>query len=82
MVEDYEEIKDVLQDYKIENDGIWLSWGDLWRIDGVAVRNALKAHECEPEGVKQMMFQSFVGQRVLINDIAHLIRPKEEDEDN
>ena len=23
MVEDYEEIKDVLQDYKIENDGIW-----------------------------------------------------------
>lgn len=82
MVEDYEEIKDVLQDYKVENDGIWLSWGDLWRIDGVAVRNALKAHEREPEGIKQMLFQSFVGQRVLINEIAHLIRPEEEDEDN
>ena len=82
MTVDYEEIKDVLQDYKVENDGIWLSWGDLWRIDGVAVRNALKALKCEPNGVNEMMFQCFVGQRGLINDLAHLIRPKEEDEDN
>lgn len=82
MIADYEEIKDALKDYKIENDGIWLSWGDLWRIDGVAVRNAQKAMNSEPEGIEQMMFQAYVGQRMLIEDIAELVRPKKEDEDN
>lgn len=82
MVEDYEEIKDVIQDYKIENDGIWLSWGDLWRIDGVAVRNAQKAMDNEPEGIKQMMFQAYVGQRMLIEELAELTRTKEEENDN
>ena len=82
MTEDnYEEIKDALKDYKIENGGIWLSWGDLWRIDGVAVRNAQKAMNNEPEGIKQMMFQAYVGQRMLIENIAELVRPKKEDED-
>ena len=82
MVEDYEEIKDALNDYKIENGGIWLSWEDLWRIDGVAVRNAQKAMDNEPEGIKQMMFQVYVGQRMLIEDLAELARTKEDNEDN
>ena len=78
MTEDnYEEIKDVLKDYKIENDGIWLSWGDLWRIDGVAVRNAQRAMG-RKDGVQQMMLQAYVGQRMLISDLAELVRPKEE----
>ena len=82
MVEDYEEVGDVLQDYKVENDGIWLSWSDLWKLDGRAVRNATKALNGEPDGVRQMMFQSFVGQRMLIEDLAELVRPKKENEDN
>ena len=81
MTEDnYEEIKDALKDYKIENGGIWLSWGDLWRIDGVAVRNAQKAMDNEPKGVNQMMFQAYVGQRMLIEDLAELVRTKEDNE--
>ena len=80
MAEDYEEIKDALKDYKIENGGIWLSWEDLWRIDGVAVRNAMKVMEKKPKDVPA--FWTFVGQRMLIEELAELVRPKEEDEDN
>lgn len=31
---------------------------------------------------EQMMFQAYVGQRMLIEDLAELVRPKEGDEDN
>lgn len=77
MIE-YEEIRDAIQDGKVENDGIWLSWADLWRIDAVAVRNGIKAMKEEPDGINTMLFESFVGQRMLIEDIAELIRPKEQ----
>ena len=80
---DYEEIKDAIKDCKIENDGIWLSWNDLWRIDGVAVRNAMKAmNGDDPDGIKQIIIHSFVGQRMLISEIAELVRPPKEDDDN
>ena len=80
MVTDYEEIKDAVKDWKVENDGIWLSWDDLWRIDGVAVRNAIKVmNSDESEGIKQMMFHTFIGQRMLISELAELVRPKEEE---
>ena len=82
MIADYEEIKDALKDYKIENGGIWLSWEDLWRIDGVVVRNARKAMDNEPEGIKRMLFQVYAGQRMLIEELAELVRPKKEDDDN
>ena len=74
---DYEEIKDAIQDGKVENDGIWLSWEDLWRIDAVACRNAGKAMEDKDVP----LFHSFIGQRMLIGDIAELIRPKEQTEE-
>lgn len=78
---DYEEIKDAIKDWKVENDGIWLSWSDLWRIDGVAVRNAMKAmNGDDSDGIKQIMFHTFVGQRVLINELAELVRPREEED--
>jgi hypothetical protein len=74
MTEDnYENIKDVVKDCKIENDGIWLSVSDLWRIDGVAVRNANKAINTRDDGIGQMLFQNFVGQRMLIEEIVALI---------
>ena len=73
---DYEEIKDAIQDGRVENDGIWLSWADLWRIDAVACRNAKIA--IEEKNVP--LFQSFVGHRTLISDLAELVRPKEEPE--
>ena len=83
MTTDYEEIKDAVKDWKVENDGIWLSWDDLWKIDGVAVRNAMKVmNGDESEGIKQMMFHTFIGQRMLISELAELVRPKKEDEDN
>lgn len=69
---DYEEIKDALKDYRITDDGIWLSWGDLWRIDAVACRNGGRAMK-DDKG----MFHVFVGQRMLIEDLAELVRPKE-----
>ena len=75
---EYEEIRDAIQDGKVENDGIWLSWTDLWRIDAVAVRNGNKAMKKEPDGINTMLFQAFVGQRMLVEDIAELIRPKEQ----
>ena len=84
MTTDYEEIKDAVKDWKVENGGIWLSWDDLWKIDGVAVRNAMKVmNGDESEGIKQMMFHTFIGQRMLISELAELVRPKkEEDDDN
>ena len=83
MTTDYEEIKDAVKDWKVENDGIWLSWNDLWKIDGVAVRNAMKVmNGDESEGIKQMMFHTFIGQRMLISELAELVRPKEDNEDN
>lgn len=80
MEEEYEEIKDVLKDYKIENDGIWLSWEDLWRIDGVAVRNANKKNG-KSYGENLPMFWSYVGWRVLIEDFAALVRPKKDEDE-
>ena len=80
MVTDYEEIKNAVKDWKIENDGIWLSWDDLWKIYDVATRNALKSmDENEFKEMGLMMFYSFIGQRVLIEDIAELVRPKKEE---
>ena len=79
MSEDgYEEIADVLKDYKIENGGIWLSVSDLWRIDGVAVRNANKAINENTDDIGRMLFQNFIGQRMLVEDIVNLIQPKTE----
>ena len=69
----YEELKDVLQDYKIENDGIWLSWGDLWRIDGMAVRNGQHALKEGEIGIP--VFQSYVGWRILIEELSKQINP-------
>lgn len=76
--EEYEEIKDVLKDYKVDNDGIWLSWSDLWRIDGVAVRNALKAINEDIENIET--FWTFIGWRMLIEDLAALVRPGDNDD--
>ena len=81
MEREYEEIAPALKEYKIENDGVWLSWNDLWRIDAVVCRNAMQAsremEEGEKIGINRMLFQNFVGQRMLIEEIAALIRPKE-----
>ena len=80
MIE-YEEIRDAIQEGKVENDGIWLSWADLWRIDAIAVRNGNKALKEEPKGINTILFQNFVGQRMLIGDLAELVRPKEQTEE-
>ena len=81
MEREYEEIAPALKEYKIENDGVWLSWNDLWRIDAVVCRNAMQAsmemEEGEEADINRMLFQNFVGQRMLIEEIAALIRPKE-----
>lgn len=75
MVE-YEEIKDVFKESKVEGDGVWISFADLWRIDAVACRNGIKA--MNEKDVP--LFQSFVGQRMLISDIADMFEPKETEE--
>ena len=80
MIE-YEEIRDAIQEGKVENDGIWLSWADLWRTDAIAVRNGNKALKEEPKGINTILFQNFVGQRMLIGDLAELVRPKEQTEE-
>jgi hypothetical protein len=59
-----------MKEPKIINGGIWISWEDLWRIDGVAVRNSQRA--LESGDIK--LFQGFVGQRMLIEDLAKLIK--------
>jgi hypothetical protein len=64
----YEEIREVLQEYKIYDSGIWLSWEDIWKIDGVAVRNAQRALKSGDITV----FHGFVGQRMLIEDLGKL----------
>ena len=71
--EDYEEIASVLQEPRVVNDGIWLSWEDLWRIDGVVARNAMRALRSDDI----MMFHGCCGQRMLLEDLAGLVRPKE-----
>lgn len=81
MEREYEEIAPALKEYKIENDGVWLSWNDLWRIDALVCRNAMQAlremEEGEKTEINRMLFQNFVGQRMLIEEITALIRPKE-----
>lgn len=67
---DYEEIAPSMKEPKIINGGIWISWDDLWRIDGVAVRNSQRALESGDI----TLFQGFVGQRMLIEDLAKLIK--------
>ena len=81
--DDYEEIAQALKDYKIVDDGIWLSWNDLWRIDAVACRNGGRAIKAVENGHEygNVMFQAYVGQRMLIEDIAELVRPKTETEE-
>jgi hypothetical protein len=59
-----------MKEPKIINGGIWISWDDLWRIDGVAVRNSQRALESGDI----TLFQGFVGQRMLIEDLAKLIK--------
>ena len=71
--EDYEEIASVLQEPLVVADGIWLSWEDLWRIDGVVARNAMRALKSDDI----MMFHGYCGQRMLIEELARLVRPKE-----
>ena len=65
---DYEEIAPSMKESKIINGGIWISWNDLWRIDGVAVRNAHRALKSGDITV----FHGFVGQRMLIEDLGKL----------
>ena len=83
MNSDYEDIAPALKEYKIENDGIWLSWGDLWRIDAVACRNALKAMDEVENGdeCSRMLFQNFIGQRMLIEEISQLFNKNETDDE-
>ena len=71
--EDYEEVALVLQEPRVVGDGIWLSWEDLWRIDGVVARNAMRASKSDDI----MMFHGYCGQRMLIEELARLVRPKE-----
>ena len=80
---DYEDIAPSLKEFKIENDGIWLSWSDLWRIDAVACRNGIRAMKKvkNNDSVAELLFQNFIGQRMLIEEIAELIRPKTEEND-
>lgn len=84
MDSDYEDIAPALKEYKIENDGIWLSWGDLWRIDAVACRNALKAMDDVENGdeYSKLLFQNFIGQRMLIEEISQLFNKNETQDDN
>ena len=80
MEDEYEDIAPSLKDYEIESDGIWLSWGDLWRIDAVACRNAMRAMKEVDNGHESgiPMFHTFVGQRMLIEELAELVRPKQD----
>lgn len=71
--EDYEEVASVLQESRIDRDGIWLSWRDLWRIDGVVAKNAMRALRSD----NTTMFHGYCGQRMLIEDLARLRKPKE-----
>lgn len=82
MAQDYEDIAPVLKEYKIENDGIWISWSDLWRIDAVACRNALKAMAEVEAGdeCSRYLFQNFIGQRMLIEEISQLFNKNMQDE--
>jgi hypothetical protein len=70
---DYEESVSVLQESRTEDDGLWLSWSDLWRIDGVVVKNAKKALKSG----NSALFHGYCGQRMLIEDLASLIRPND-----
>ena len=79
----YEDIAPALKDYKIENDGIWISWGDLWRIDAVACRNALKAMDEVEKGdeTSKLLFQNFIGQRMLITELSELFNKNDDNEE-
>lgn len=78
---EYEQIKDAIKDAKVSDEGIWLSTGDLWRIDEVAIRNALKAMRNRDDGVSFIMAQCFIGWRMLIQEIAELAREKNDSND-
>lgn len=73
---EYEEIKDAFKDSRVEGDGVWISFADLWRIDAVACRNVIKAMNEKDVS----LFQAFVGQRMLISDISDKFEPKETEE--
>jgi hypothetical protein len=82
MAQDYEDIAPALKEFKIENDGIWISWSDLWRIDAVACRNALRALSEAESGdeCSTYLFQNFIGQRMLIEELSQLFNKNTQDE--
>jgi hypothetical protein len=69
----YEETKDAFKESRMDGDGVWISFADLWRIDAVACRNGIKAMNDKDIP----LFQAFVGQRMLISEIADKFQPKE-----
>ena len=76
--EDYEDPEDVIKKCKFDENGIYISWENLWKIDAVAVRNGLKAMK---RG-EVSLFQAYVGQRMLVDTIGYVLRPhKVEDDD-